>query len=350
MREIGGLMGRLLLIGMLASFLLSSCSSAEAVQEGRALIETSDAGLVRTQNAASIETVLAEVYQKTLEYELALIPSPTAILTLSPTETPTLTPTATPTVLMDSLLPILEKYDCLPRVTSVQKGTVTNVIDGDTVDVLLDDGTTAPVRYIGIDAPEQGMVHYEESLRLNSDLVLNKEVVLISDVSDTDFFNRLLRYVIVGDIFINAELVNGGMAVAEDYPPDSACAPMLAAAMIPSRSSQIGIWEATPTLEPSGTTVTIIGVNKQAEFVDIQNQGITDVDLSGWNLVSVTGNQSCSLSGVIKVGETLRIHAMNSPDGTGYSCGHSGNIWNNSKPDPAVLYNSSGVEVSRKVQ
>lgn len=342
MRDIGGLMGRLFLLGMLASFLLSGCLSAETDSESMSLKETTGAGLVQTQNAGSIETVLAEVYQKTMEYELALTPSPTAILTLPPTVIPT------PTVSVDSLLPIFEKYDCLPRVTSIQKGTVTNVIDGDTVDVLLGDGTTVSVRYIGIDAPESGMMFYEESMKHNSDLVLNREVVLISDVSDTDYFRRLLRYVIVGDIFVNADLVNEGMAVAKDYPPDSACAPLLAAAIIPSRSSQIGIWEATPTLEPTGTTVAIIYVNKRDEYVDIQNQGITDVDLSGWNLVSVTGNQSCPLSGVIKVGETLRIYAQNSPEGTGYSCGHSSNIWNNEKSDPAVLYDSSGVEVSRK--
>ena len=71
------------------------------------------------------------------------------------------------------------------------------------------------------------------------------------------------------------------------------------------------------------------------------------MDLSEWVLVSEKGNQSCLLSGILKVGETLRIWALSSPDG-GYSCGFGNNIWNNSEPDPAVLYNSEGVEVSRK--
>lgn len=91
----------------------------------------------------------------------------------------------------------------------------------------------------------------------------------------------------------------------------------------------------------------IIGVNKDAEYVDIQNQGSSDVDLSGWNLISEKGNQGCPLAGVLKTGETLRIWAMTSVE-PGYSCGHDKNIWNNSELDPAVLYNSEGVEVSRR--
>ena len=75
--------------------------------------------------------------------------------------------------------------------------------------------------------------------------------------------------------------------------------------------------------------------------------GNGDVNLSGWLLVSEKGNQSCPLSGILKVGETLRIWAMES-QGDGFSCGFNTNIWNNSEPDPAVLYNPQGIEVSRK--
>lgn len=100
------------------------------------------------------------------------------------------------------------------------------------------------------------------------------------------------------------------------------------------------------SLISSTPVVVIIGVNRDAEYVDIQNQGSVDVNLSEWNLVSEKGNQGCTLSGILKAGETLRIWAMTAekPD---YSCGYSKNIWNNSEPDPAVLYNPEGVEVSR---
>ena len=101
------------------------------------------------------------------------------------------------------------------------------------------------------------------------------------------------------------------------------------------------------TPEPSLIHVIIVTVDKRAEYVDIQNMADTDVDLTGWNLVSEKGHQACPLSGTIKAGQILRIWSMTA-EGEGYSCGYNSPIWNNSEPDPAVLYNAQGVEVSRK--
>jgi hypothetical protein len=103
----------------------------------------------------------------------------------------------------------------------------------------------------------------------------------------------------------------------------------------------------SPTSEPSLIDVMIVTVDKRAEYVDIQNMGDTDVDLTGWSLVSEKGHQACTLSGIIEAGEILRIWSMTT-QGEGYSCGYNSPIWNNSEPDPAVLYNAQGVEISRK--
>lgn len=111
-----------------------------------------------------------------------------------------------------------------------------------------------------------------------------------------------------------------------------------------------------PTLEPLETptlsaasgdnSITIIAVSKSLEYVDIKNNGTIPQDLSGWSLLSETGNQSCPLSGTIQPGSVLRIFAQTSTD-PGFYCGYGSPIWNNSKSDPAVLYNSQGKEVSR---
>jgi competence protein ComEC len=79
--------------------------------------------------------------------------------------------------------------------------------------------------------------------------------------------------------------------------------------------------------------------------VDIQNVSGEEANLSGWRLVSEKGNQSCTLKGIMQPNEVLRVWAGNGA--TGYSCGYSGPIWNNSELDPAVLYNPQGKEVSR---
>ncbi len=236
---------------------------------------------------------------------------------------------------------------CLPKHALQQKGIVTEIIDGDTIVVRLEDGNNYSVRYIGIDAAERDMQFFTEGFNANADLVLQKEVELIKDVSDTDQYDRLLRYVVIDDVFVNLQLVEKGFARAMQYPPDIACAEALSSAEQGARMSQVGIWVATPAPGTTDAQVIIVTVNKREEYVDIQNAGSTDVDLSGWNLVSERGRQECSLSGILKVGEILRIWAGNAQGG-GYSCGYSNPIWNNSEVDPAVLYNAHGVEISRK--
>ncbi len=47
-----------------------------------------------------------------------------------------------------------------------------------------------------------------------------KEVRLEKDVSETDRYGRLLRYVFVGDTFVNEALVAGGYAEVVLYRPD----------------------------------------------------------------------------------------------------------------------------------
>jgi hypothetical protein len=94
--------------------------------------------------------------------------------------------------------------------------------------------------------------------------------------------------------------------------------------------------------------VVIIRVNKQDEYVDIQNQGGTAQDLTNWVLVSERGPQSCTLGGIIEAGVVLRIWALADDAGNGgFNCGFGSPIWNNSEPDPAVLYDANGNEVSR---
>ncbi len=108
------------------------------------------------------------------------------------------------------------------------KGTeakVLEVTDGDTIKVSIN-GATYKVRYIGIDTPEtkhpsKGVEHYgPEASAYNKKLVGGKTVRLVKDVSNTDKYNRLLRYIYVGDLFVNAKLVKEGYAHASSYPPD----------------------------------------------------------------------------------------------------------------------------------
>ena len=93
---------------------------------------------------------------------------------------------------------------------------VTRTIDGDTVEI---EGGTR-VRYIGIDTPEIGEPYYLDARRVNLNLVGGRRIQLEKDVQDKDEYGRLLRYVWVDGIMVNAELVRLGYAYSCSYPPN----------------------------------------------------------------------------------------------------------------------------------
>jgi micrococcal nuclease len=118
---------------------------------------------------------------------------------------------------------------------------VTRVIDGDTI--AIEGGYR--VRYIGIDTPEMGPepeAFALEALAANQKLVAGRIVRLEKDVSETDKYGRLLRYVYVDDIFVNAELVKQGLAQAKAYPPDIKYQDYLGELEAEAKRSGEGMW------------------------------------------------------------------------------------------------------------
>lgn len=136
-----------------------------------------------------------------------------------------------------------------------ERGEVIRVIDGDTIEVRLTDGQVRRVRYIGIDTPERSEDLYTEAKRANAKLVEGKEVRLIKDVSETDRYGRLLRYVYTGDTFVNAELVRQGYAAAATYPPDVAYAEYFVKLAAEAREKGVGLWSDDTRRAPPETTL-----------------------------------------------------------------------------------------------
>lgn len=131
---------------------------------------------------------------------------------------------------------------------SRQSIKVTRVIDGDTIEV---EGGQK-IRYIGIDTPET--VHPNKSLECfgieasnkNKELVEGKEVELEKDVSETDKYGRLLRYVYIDNIFINDFLVRQGYAHASSYPPDVKYQDLFKSAEQEAKDNSRGLWPSCP--------------------------------------------------------------------------------------------------------
>ena len=115
----------------------------------------------------------------------------------------------------------LSKQDST-NVDEVGDYVVTKVIDGDTIQI----DRKFTLRYIGIDTPETvdprrtQQCFGKEATEENKRLVLGKRVTLEKDVSETDRYGRLLRYVYVEGEMINNLLVENGFAQARSYPPD----------------------------------------------------------------------------------------------------------------------------------
>lgn len=128
------------------------------------------------------------------------------------------------------------------------KAFCTRVIDGDTIEVLIN-GTEYTVRYIGIDTPEMDderptyRALAEEARQANIQLVEGKNISLQKDVSETDRYGRLLRYVFDGTTFVNLMLVADGYAWAKSYPPDTMYDSLFQELQTEAQVDKLGVWK-----------------------------------------------------------------------------------------------------------
>lgn len=283
--------------------------------------------------AGCAETVPAQVATPTMRPL-----KPTATKTTQPMQ-PTPAPTESSSIVLPKALPTCIDPD------TVSSGTIIEIMDGDTIIANIG-GVPQKVRYIGIDTPEidsPGSIA-QQANEANSAMTLGRQATFYSDVENTDMYDRLLRYVFVGDLFVNQALVASGLAEEQEYPPNTACAGMLNIAEEEAKEKNLGIWMLAAQ-NPNGGMLTITEVDKRAEVVTITNQGTVAINLNGWVLMSERGNQSCVLLGSLPAGVSVKIYAQNGADGI--SCGFKDPIWNNSEVDPAALFNPSGELVDR---
>jgi micrococcal nuclease len=164
----------------------------------------------------------------------------TATSTWTVTASPTITISPTITLSPTPLLP--EGAACLPPNADRQPATLRRVIDGDTIEVELADGSVQRVRYIGINTPGSGERLFNEASAANNQLLAGYPILLVKDVSEVDRYDRLLRYVLAGEVFVNYELVRLGLAEPGSYPPDTACDATFFAAAQNAQATGVGMW------------------------------------------------------------------------------------------------------------
>lgn len=137
---------------------------------------------------------------------------------------------------------------------------VIRVIDGDTIEI---EGGEV-VRYIGIDAPETVDPRKSvecfgvESSNKNKELAEGKIARLEKDITDRDKYNRLLRYVWIGDAFVNLELVKQGFSYSYSYPPDVKYQDQFVKAQREAKEAGRGLWKSCPAAKSVKTEAPII--------------------------------------------------------------------------------------------
>jgi micrococcal nuclease len=155
-------------------------------------------------------------------------------------------------------LPILA---CTPRLPAGEdpcraqvKVTVTEVTDGDTIHVEIQEGegagTEEDVRLLGIDTPE--VDHFDTArsqcwavLAWNRtiELLSGKEAWLTFDSACTDLHGRTLAWVYDADsTFVNGDLVEGGFARTCPWSPPGAFDADLAALEQSAQAAGAGLW------------------------------------------------------------------------------------------------------------
>ncbi len=231
-------------------------------------------------------------------------------------------------------------------------------VDGDTIEVEIE-GESYKVRYIGIDTPElhhptKPVGYYaQEAYEKNRELVEGKTVFLEKDVSETDRYGRLLRYIYVGDVFVNAYLVQQGYAQVSTYPPDVKYQEHFLELQREAREAGRGLWG--PILTPASPGEVVIDPdcsqydapgddhqNRNEEYICFTSQSDNPVDMTGWSVNKKPDKWYTLPEFILSPGASVRLHSGSEVDtATDLYWGNSQAIWRNVH-DTVYLYDADG--------
>lgn len=262
----------------------------------------------------------------------------------------------------------------------LERATVTNVTDGDTIEVSLN-GVTERIRLIGVDTPETSHPSRpvecfgREAAAFTRDMLSGQTVLLEADPSqdNRDRFNRLLRFVWRPDgRLANYEIIAQGYGFEYTFRTPYRYQAQFRAAQRAAREAQIGLWApetcngervpagtTTPLAQPAPTAtpittllppsfdgcrtepnaarapnapVAIVNIDKRAEEVTLRNVSTAPVNLDGWTMCSMRGAQvHQGIGGVLAPGETRSFPRAGGRD-----------IWTDNTSDPGALYDAEG--------
>lgn len=161
----------------------------------------------------------------------------------------------------------------MPPPAGVVPAKVIRVVDGDTIEV----EKYGKVRYIGIDTPETVKPSTPvqpfgpEASAENKKLVAGKTVFLEFDVQTKDKYGRTLAYVWAGNTFVNAYLVEAGLARVATFPPNVKYVELFARLQKEAREAGRGMWGTSSqadNISMGGKSILWSAVKRLEEHID----------------------------------------------------------------------------------
>lgn len=248
---------------------------------------------------------------------------------------------------------------CVPWNSTSERAMVTRVIDGVTLEVLLD-GETRWVRYIGVDLLEyeEDPTLWEKMTEKNRQLVDGRQILLVKGIAADEEDGEWLRYVIADGIFVNLEMVRSGYAIAQSTPPDVNCDELLLEAEEAAILGERGLWAPVPTptrtlrpptetASPSGPLVVVkvfqgTPWQEPDEFVEIYNPSGQPVQLEGWSISDQENHRFVFPNFILGPVQYCRVYTnLYAPENCGFSYYKPSPIWNNTG-DCATLRDKNG--------
>jgi len=154
-------------------------------------------------------------------------------------------------------------------VITTRAAKVTKVVDGDTIWVEFEDGTTEKVRFIGVDTPEstnQIEEYGKEASAFTANALSGKTVYLETDAELRDRYDRLLAHIwlsvpdgindseVRAKLF-NAQLLLAGYANLMTIAPNVKYVDYLKGYEAEARADELGLWAPEPTPAPAPAVV-----------------------------------------------------------------------------------------------
>ena len=112
------------------------------------------------------------------------------------------------------------------------------IIDGDTLII----STSETIRLIGIDSPERGKPYSKIAAEALESFVASKCLRLEKAITETDKYNRELRYVYADNLFVNEALVSNGLAKTLSIEPNTRYKEQFEKAEAYAKNNNLGMW------------------------------------------------------------------------------------------------------------